>query len=352
MSLTYQKKTSLALGLIVTIFLSVIGLLLFLLLRLSPIVRLVVTNQGSAPCDCASHVAYLTSHPVVGSLVMLFAIAAVVFLLYIVFMFIVGFFRTKSFIRSATADIVKFSSKLSDITRSINLSGKVVEVQSNTSEVFCYGFFKPKICVSSRLVRGVSKNQLRAILLHEKNHLASRDPLKIFIVNTIRKCLLFLPGLRKLMNRFEIGLELSADEHATNHFKEVRSLGTALIKIAEDHNSQYSDLSPQTQDTAVTFLGVTEARIDRLLSTSSASKFAMFRPKIIVSFLLILGLFFTIYSGNVLLANASHMDGMGESLTCYVMPEMLESSYIQESSCGTSTMMSCSSSSAEVNYCY
>lgn len=348
---TYQYKTTLAYSLIVTILLSVIGLSAFLLYKLYPITKLVITNKGEAACDCASHASYFASHPIVGSMVMFTFAVTTAYLLFIVFNLVMGAICTRRFVSNISSRMVKSSTKLTEAARSINLLGKVVEVQQSKSEIFCYGFFAPNICITSKLVQRVSKNQLRAILLHEKNHLASHDPLKIFIINVVKKSLPFFPGLKKLINQFEIGLELSADERATNNFREVKSLGKALLKIAEENQGHHSDISKQFQDVAVTYLGVTEARIDRLLNMSSFSHFTMFKPMVGIGVLLIASLFIVIFSSNVLIVKAGQMDGVSDSLTCHLVPEGGVHTIPQSSGCEMNTAMSCFTSSTELDYC-
>lgn len=351
MNSTYQNKTTLAYSLIVVILLSTVGFAAFLMFKLYPIVKLVITGQGEASCDCANHVSYFASHPIVGSTVMFTFAVAAVYLLFVVFHLVRGVIRTRNFIFNTFSRTVKPSSKLTETARSINLLGKVVEVQQSKSEIFCYGFFKPRICITSRLVRRVSKNQLRAILLHEKNHLASRDPLKIFIINVVKKCLPFFPGLKKLIKQFEIGLELSADERATNHFREVKPLGKALLKIAEDNKEHRENFHAQSQEAAVTYLGVTEARIDRLLSRSSSSHFTILKPMVGISILLIAGLFIVIFSSNVLIVKASQMESVSDSFTCHLMPEGKVHTIPQSSGCEMNTAMSCFTSSTDLDYC-
>lgn len=86
----------------------------------------------------------------------------------------------------------------------------------NTPQPFalCFGFLKPRICLSTGLVELLSPTQLRAALWHEDYHRQHYDPLRILLLEAIRTALFFLPVAQELCTLLKIKLELDADRYA------------------------------------------------------------------------------------------------------------------------------------------
>lgn len=350
-SITSQQRTNIVFYFIVSALILMISAAVVLLVNLYPVVSLAITSRGDSSCDCASHAAFLANHPYLGGFVLLLTTITVVFLLFIIYNLVKNIFITRKFVKSVIKNKVKLGSKLIGVSSSIGMGGKILKIDSGVSEVFCFGYIKPKVCVSSTLVNQVSKNQLRAILLHEKNHTKSYDPLKLFLVNTVRKSLLFIPGLRKLTDHFMIGLELSADERATNNFREIKPLGNALLKMADFNKG---NINPDSSSLAITFLNITEARIDRLINKSQQSKFSWFMPKLLIGFVLFVGLFFVVFNSQVWLAEASQVNDSDTNLTCDMTPsvvEEVESNAWGYSVCNHDVDMICATDK-KPNFCY
>src|SRR5215468_2927849 len=59
-----------------------------------------------------------------------------------------------------------------------NLSDRVVTLDAVAPYALTYGMFRPRILVSSGLLRTLSDAELAAVLAREREHLCSRDPLK------------------------------------------------------------------------------------------------------------------------------------------------------------------------------
>lgn len=319
MHLNNRQKTSFIFYGVVASFIALMSLIVVLFINIFPTLNLALTNRGSATCDCANHISYLTSHPFVGGFVIFLVASISLFVLFILYQAIKNIISTRRYMKSILENEVNLSTRVLDISISIGVKNKIVEVDSGITDVFCFGFFKPKICVSSELSKQVSKKQLRAILLHEKNHIVSHDPLKLFIVKEVYNGLFFIPGIKKLINFFIINIELLADERATNNFEEIRSLGNALLKLS-DNNKNHPD--QETQNLAISFLSITELRIDRLINKSSSPSLKGIFPKFSLSILIFASLFVVIFNSQVWLAQASQMDDMDSALSCHTMPEV------------------------------
>ncbi|MDP2684341.1 MAG: M56 family metallopeptidase [bacterium] len=313
MKLSNQQKTNFIFYSIVAILFSVIVLMTALIINIYPIFYLAITGHGDMECDCTNHVAFLNNHPYIGSLAITAVALVTLFVIYALFQILKNIIVTKQYINNILINKIKLSSKVKDISRSIGINNQIVEINSEIPEIFCFGFIKPTICISSGLIQQVSKNQLRAILLHEKNHLMSYDPLKLCVANTLRKSLFFIPGIKKLIDYFIVNLELSADERATNNFKEIKPLGSALLKISDLHKVNNKQ---NPSSLAVSFLSITEVRIDRLINKSSSITFKWNIKKLIIGAFVFMGLLVIIFNSRVWLVEASQIDEMNSDLTC------------------------------------
>ena len=132
--------------------------------------------------------------------------------------------------RGGSASGGKNSLKLAQITNMLGITNQVAEIRSNDPIIFCHGIINPKICISSKIVDILSFSELRAVLLHETQHIISREParlLAIKFINTFR----FIPGIKNLTKKYLSFSELAADELATNNFTEKIDLARAMRKV-------------------------------------------------------------------------------------------------------------------------
>ena len=112
----------------------------------------------------------------------------------------------------------------------VGLSGRVVLLDAPERFSFAYGILTPRVAVSRGLLDGVSGDELRAVLEHERYHVCNLDPLKVVFVQALSAAFFFLPALDFLRARYLAGRELAADRRA------VRACGrqplvSALLKV-------------------------------------------------------------------------------------------------------------------------
>ena len=110
------------------------------------------------------------------------------------------------------------------------LRGRVVLVDSPEWFSFAYGALRPRVVVSRGLLEGVSAEELRAVLEHERYHVRNLDPLKVLIVRALPATFFFLPALGALRTRYIAGRELAADRRAVRACGR-RPLVGALLKV-------------------------------------------------------------------------------------------------------------------------
>jgi Zn-dependent protease with chaperone function len=120
--------------------------------------------------------------------------------------------------------------ELAQAAAQAGLGGRVVLLDAPEWFSFAYGVFTPRVAVSRGLLEGVSDEELRAVLEHERYHVCNLDPLKIVLVQSLSAAFFFLPALDSLRARYVAGRELAADRRAVTACGR-RPLAGALIKV-------------------------------------------------------------------------------------------------------------------------
>lgn len=155
----------------------------------------------------------------------------------------------------------------------VGLSGRVVLIDAPERFSFAYGVLTPRVAVSCGLLAGVSGEELRAVLEHERYHVCNLDPLKVVLVQALSAAFFFLPALDSLRARYLAGRELAADRRAVRACGR-RPLVGALLKVVR--GPDWSELEgvaaiggPELLDVRVAQL---ESGIQPKLSTLSITR--------------------------------------------------------------------------------
>lgn len=138
------------------------------------------------------------------------------------------------------------------------LGDRLVTLDVPAPYALTYGALRPRILVTTGLLRTLSDAELAAVLTHEQQHLRSRDPLKNVLARAILARHFYLPGLTGLRDRFTSGRELSADRSAMAAHG-VRALAGALLKVTD--GPAWAAASPSA---AMSTKALLEARIRQL----------------------------------------------------------------------------------------
>lgn len=112
----------------------------------------------------------------------------------------------------------------------VGLGGRVVLLDAPERFSFAYGVLTPRVALSRGLLEGVSDDELRAVLEHERYHVCNLDPLKVVFVQALSAAFFFLPVLDSLRTRYLAGRELAADRRAVRACGR-RPLAGALLKV-------------------------------------------------------------------------------------------------------------------------
>jgi len=167
---------------------------------------------------------------------------------------------TLSLIRTLLSRRVTVSRRIGAIAASLELAGRVDIVRDPRPFSFCYWFRRPRICLSTGLIRRLDDAELRAVLLHERYHLRQRDPLRLVIARYFAAGLYVVPVGEELVEYYTVQKEVAADQAAVRAMGGARELASALCKVLPDADDVDLGLL-----VPVGSLSVTEARIDRLV---------------------------------------------------------------------------------------
>jgi hypothetical protein len=90
----------------------------------------------------------------------------------------------------------------------------VLVVDTSAPVAFCAGWLRPRVYVSTGVLDRLSEPELRAVLAHEGQHGALRDPLRLAVGRVLAQALFFLPVLSALHSDYADAAELTADAAA------------------------------------------------------------------------------------------------------------------------------------------
>jgi len=276
-----QKKLTILFYELAAAVLLLVFSLVFLSVKLYPGLILLSKNlfgMTRVVCNCTSFIS-LSKNPTLFASYILSAIVIGLFFTHIAIKSLKLKRETSKFTKSILADATRASFKLSRSAKRVNLHGKVVEIKSARPIVFCFGFLKPKICISSGLIKKLNQEELQTVLLHEKLHLMRREPMKMYIIKLAQTTMWFIPGIRSLAKKYKTFSELLADSFATNNFSYKTPLARALYKVMnfKEHARLFDNLA-LTQ-----FSTITDERVLALSSASYAPREKTFGKEFIAS---------------------------------------------------------------------
>lgn len=136
--------------------------------------------------------------------------------------------------------------------------GAVVVFDDVRPQAFCAGYLEPRVYVSTATIDVLPPAELEAVLAHENEHRACRDPLRIASARVLGHALFFLPALHRLVERYAEVAELRADAAAVRDSHGDRApLACALLAFSE---------------TTHPGVGIAPDRVDHLLGQPIASR--------------------------------------------------------------------------------
>ncbi len=182
---------------------------------------------------------------------------------------------------------------------------------------FCYGFFRPKVRMSSGLFNRLSTEEANVVVRHESYHQKTREPLKSFVVHLVQSVFSFIPSFSLFVEQYQTYAELAADFFATNGFRDKKHLAGALYAILEDEAPRSMKRLPLSS-----FGSATDARV-RILSSNDLNcdfivREQFFHGRAIFSLLLV-PLFIALIYSLIFFSKPFSAKGDGERM-CRPMP--------------------------------
>jgi len=120
---------------------------------------------------------------------------------------------------------------LTDAAAELGVAHRVDVVAQVEPFAFTYGLLRPRILLTTGLLRVLSPEELSAVLAHEREHLRGRDPLRLLAARLLAGYAWYLPLGGWIAQRFAVRRELAADLAATVHAGTAAMAG-ALLKLA------------------------------------------------------------------------------------------------------------------------
>ena len=100
------------------------------------------------------------------------------------------------------------------VIRRLAAQPSVLLVAADAPVAFCAGWLRPRVYVSTGVLDRLSDRELQAVLAHERQHRALRDPLRLAVGRVLCQALFFLPVIGALHSDYADAAELTADAAA------------------------------------------------------------------------------------------------------------------------------------------
>jgi Zn-dependent protease with chaperone function len=110
---------------------------------------------------------------------------------------------------------------------------RVHVVPDRDPHAFCAGLLRPRIFVSSGALERLAPPSLHAVVAHEAEHAARRDPLRLLLARAVAAAVPGVPALRRLAARQAAVAELAADAAAVRALGSRQPLASALVVFGQ-----------------------------------------------------------------------------------------------------------------------
>ena len=86
----------------------------------------------------------------------------------------------------------------------------MVHFADDEPRVFCSGWLRPRVFISTGALFELPSERLRVLVAHQRHHARRRDPLRLLAAHAVADGLPFLPGVRSIVIRLHGHLEAAA----------------------------------------------------------------------------------------------------------------------------------------------
>jgi BlaR1 peptidase M56 len=135
------------------------------------------------------------------------------------------------------------------VARTLSDHPAVLVVETATPLAFCAGWLRPRVYVSTGVLDRLSDRELQAVLAHEHQHGALRDPLRLAVSRVLCQALFFLPVLRSLHTTYAGAAELTADAAAREAVGGATGpLASAMLAVGTTDDGAVTGIAPERVD--------------------------------------------------------------------------------------------------------
>lgn len=118
-----------------------------------------------------------------------------------------------------------------EAARAAGLAGHLDLIDTPRPIAFVYGWRRPRVCVSTGLVERLTASELEAVLHHERWHLHRRDPIRLAAARSIAAPFRWGPEIARLVQQYQLAIEVDADRYAAEIMGSRRALAGALSRL-------------------------------------------------------------------------------------------------------------------------
>ena len=172
-----------------------------------------------------------------------------------------GTIRSVRLVSRVRANGVEMPPLLWSVTSGLGIQNRVVCLESPYLLAFCFGLFRPMVCVSRPMLTHLEPGELQAVLAHEREHLRARDPLRLMCMRALARAFFMIPAAGEMYRRYVLRRELQADQRRIVACQR-EPLASALLKLITAH--------PVATDVVAGF-NLLEERIEHVTNPTMAS---------------------------------------------------------------------------------
>jgi bla regulator protein blaR1 len=121
-------------------------------------------------------------------------------------------------------------------------------LEDDRPQAFCAGLLRPRVYVSNGALELLDEQALAAVLAHERHHARNRDPLRLACGRALVAGMLFVPPLRRLVQRQHALSEIGADDAARAEGVERSALAAAMLSFSEAAGAGPVGIDPERVD--------------------------------------------------------------------------------------------------------
>jgi len=125
------------------------------------------------------------------------------------------------------------NAQFTKVLKKLHLRKTTYLIESNKKFAFCLGLRNPKIYISTSLVTVLSREELEAVLRHEKYHMDNRDSLTMLVASIGESLFPFFPLLSDFLRNYRVEREIKADQVAIQGLGDEKPLIGVLKKLLD-----------------------------------------------------------------------------------------------------------------------